>query len=146
VPKPAIWQVSPGGKYRQGNAGETIFPVAMDEQFVASFLPFWGQEGVQFELVATYSGSKGRPPEASQPPSKKSAAQELHASGILGQPAFWLWLTASGKRGGSQISSVTDAHNRVRESLGLSSLGEMTHDQLVKIQADFCAWKNRGGA
>jgi hypothetical protein len=138
--EPAIFQISPGGRYRQGHAGETIFPMAMDASQVGAFLQFWDMEGVQFQLVVVKAAQPlpEAPGEEKGARTYKTPAQRLHANGWLNNPDFKSFL------GLHSEAPESVAHEAVKARLHLSSLAELTDADFASLQSAFLKYK-RGG-
>lgn len=122
----------------------------MDERVVASFLPFWGLEGVQFQLVATMAPADGAgvgngpafagegEQNAPSPPvhRDRTPAEKLHLSGVLSMSEFHEFL---GFPAGEL--SEQEAHAAVRSRLGLESLTAMTDEQYRGLLNSFNHWR-----
>ena len=131
----AVFQVSPGGKYRQGASGDCLFPVALDDRMVSAFLPYWQMEGIQFALCPILPPQATPGGEAEEMRHDKTPAQRLHASGLLAQPEFHAFLDLP------KGAKPEVAHEAVKTRLHLDGLSDLTEEDYKALQSTFLKWK-----
>ncbi len=132
-PSKPTFLVSPGGRYREGLDGGLIIPLSLDPSRATEFLAYWRVEGITFALVPLVPEAENK---ESRKPHRMTPANRAHTD-LFRQPGFWEW--AGLPEGDEQA-----AHEWLKERWHLSSLSELTSEQLLKTQLALARYRRSG--
>lgn len=136
--------VSPGGRFREALDGGILAPLSVDPSRATDFLAYWRMEGITFALVPLVPGAASAPrePEPSEAPAPKvrhlTPANRAHLD-LFTAPRFYEWA-------GLEPGDEKGAHEWLKARWHLSSLSELTGEQLTRTQLALARWarKERG--